>query len=104
MKVNAFQAGRKLLLTAIMIFGLGLSLSMAQASFHVGLGGGPQMTTFKSDIGSYNSLIKFNGGALLELRLGKFFAIEADELYSLNGAKRNYKDSVDYTEPSPNGA
>lgn len=85
--------GKRLLVSAgVALFAF--SAAEAQVSWHIGLTAGPQYTMMTSTRGNYDGKIGFNGGLANEVRFGPNFSVEVNNLFSLAGAQRNYKDSL----------
>jgi hypothetical protein len=83
----------RILLAAGLLF-LGFNSAQAQFSWHLGVTGGPQYSMMSSNIGKYDGKIGFNAGLANELRFGPNFSIEIDNLISMAGGQRHYKDSL----------
>lgn len=84
--------GASVLLAALTFFSFGRA--QAQVSFHLGGAVGPQYTTLQSNVGKYSGVIGAQAGISSELRIGQMFSTQLDILYSMNGASRNYYDSL----------
>jgi hypothetical protein len=86
--------GKRLLVSAGLV-AFAFSAAQAQISWHMGLTAGPQYSMMSSSIGSYDGKISFNGGLANEVRFGPMFSVEVDNLLSMSGGQRNYRDSLE---------
>lgn len=87
---------KKILLTVLVLLGWGVHNAEAQKfSYHLGLTGGPNYTTFSSDLGEYKGKIGFHGGIVQEFRFAdQKFGIVLEGLYNTVSADRKYNDSI----------
>lgn len=76
---------RRLLVITLMI-----TAFSADAQFKFGLGGGVNCANISGDVSNNESLMGFNGGIMLEVKLPVKIGVEADVLYSVKGASFDY--------------
>lgn len=77
---------RRLLVITLMITAFN-----ANAQFKFGLGGGVNYANFSgSDVAGSNSLMGFNGGVMMEVKLPVKLGVEADILFSTKGANYSF--------------
>ncbi|MBS1597664.1 MAG: PorT family protein [Bacteroidetes bacterium] len=78
---------KKLILLAL----TGALLSTTQAQIKFGVKAGVNLATLTGDISNAKMLTGFNAGGLVEVNLGKMFAVQPEVLYSSQGAKSSFE-------------
>tara|TARA_B100000809_G_C14867897_1_gene434446 strand:- start:181 stop:723 length:543 start_codon:yes stop_codon:yes gene_type:complete len=78
----------------LLIVALIITATSANAQFKFGLGGGVNYANLSGDVSGTSSLIGFNGGFMIEVKLPVKLGFEADVLFSTKGAKIAGSDGI----------